>query len=296
MKFFAFAQNAQRGVAVEHKGEMRGLVARQDGYPGDLLGLLRTGQDALTAASRILSDAPALDPAKIRFLPPVDRPNKIICVGLNYADHAKESSFAAPSYPTLFCRFTTSLIGHGAPMIRPIASDQLDFEGELVAILGKGGRHISREAALSHVAGYSVFNDGSIRDYQLKAPQWTVGKNFDGTGAFGPAFVTADELPAGARGLRLQTRLNGRIMQDANTNDLIFDVVSLISIISEAITLEVGDVIVTGTPAGVGAARTPKLFMAPGDVCEVEIEGVGLLRNPIAQEHAAQSAPLRVYA
>jgi acylpyruvate hydrolase len=296
MKFFAFAQNAQRGVAVEHKGEMRGLVARQDGYPGDLLGLLRTGQDALTAASRILSDAPALDPAKIRFLPPVDRPNKIICVGLNYADHAKESSFAAPSYPTLFCRFTTSLIGHGVPMIRPIASDQLDFEGELVAILGKGGRHISREAALSHVAGYSVFNDGSIRDYQLKAPQWTVGKNFDGTGAFGPAFVTADELPAGARGLRLQTRLNGRIMQDANTNDLIFDVVSLISIISEAITLEVGDVIVTGTPAGVGAARTPKLFMAPGDVCEVEIEGVGLLRNPIAQEHAAQSAPLRVYA
>ncbi|WP_158815552.1 fumarylacetoacetate hydrolase family protein [Methylocapsa sp. S129] len=296
MRFVAFEQDTHRGLAIEHAGEIRGVVANQSAYPGDILGLLQAGPAALTAAWRVLSDAPALDPAKIAFLPPIGKPNKIICVGLNYADHARESSFAAPTYPTLFCRFTTSLIGHGAPMIRPIASDQLDFEGELVAIIGKSGRHIAREAALDHVAGYSVFNDGSIRDYQFKAPQWTVGKNFDGTGAFGPAFVTADELPAGARGLRLQTRLNDQIMQNANTEDLIFDVVSLISIISEAITLEVGDVIVTGTPAGVGAARTPKLFMAPGDICEVEIEGVGLLRNRIAQEQTAKAAPARAFA
>ncbi len=230
--------------------------------------------------------APTIDIATVTVLPPVPRPGKIICVGLNYADHAAESPYDAPDYPTLFPRFTTSLIADGAPMIRPRVSHELDFEGELVAIIGTSGRNIPKARATSHVAAYSIFNDGSVRDYQFKAPQWTVGKNFDGTGAFGPWAVTADELPDGATGLNLQTRLNGQVMQNASTDDMLFPVAELISIISQAITLEAGDIIVTGTPAGIGWARTPKLFMKPGDVVEVEIDGIGVLRNPVADEAA----------
>src|SRR5690606_6339205 len=160
-------------------------------------------------------------------------------------------------------------------------SDSLDYEGEVAVVLGKGGRYISKENALDCVAGYSIFNDGSVREYQFKAPQWTVGKNFDATGGFGPDFVTADELPAGAKGLKIETRLNGKVVQSATTSDMIFDVATLISIISEAITLEAGDVIVSGTPAGIGWARDPKLLMRDGDVCEVTVEKLGTLRNPI---------------
>jgi acylpyruvate hydrolase len=193
----------------------------------------------------------------------------------------------APDYPTLFARFSSSLIAHGEPIVRPRISDNLDYEGELLAVIGKGGRCIPRAAALSHVCGYSIFNDGSIRDFQLRTPQWTVGKNFDNTGPFGPVFVSADELPPGAHGLKIETRLNGRMMQSATTADLIFDVATLVALISEAMTLEPGDLIITGTPAGVGAARKPPVFMRAGDVCEVEIEGIGILRNPIADEAAA---------
>jgi 2-keto-4-pentenoate hydratase/2-oxohepta-3-ene-1,7-dioic acid hydratase in catechol pathway len=177
------------------------------------------------------------------------------------------------------------LIAHGAPLIRPIVSEQLDFEGELAAIIGKPGRHIPVDQALDHIAGYAPFNEASIRDYQIaRGQQWTLGKNFDGTGAFGPEFVTADELPPGAKGLHLETRLNGTVVQSANTDDLIFDIATLVSRLSEAVRLETGDVIVTGTPAGIGLFRKPQLWMKPGDVCEVEIERVGLLRNPVADE------------
>ncbi|MCO5399066.1 fumarylacetoacetate hydrolase family protein [Ralstonia soli] len=220
----------------------------------------------------------------VSFLPPLTRPGKVICVGLNYADHTKESPYEQPSYPTIFPRFNTSLIGHQAPMIRPLVSDSLDFEGELAVVLGNGGRHIPKKHALACVAGYSIFNDGSVREYQFKSPQWTVGKNFDGTGAFGPALVTTDELPEGGAGLKLQTRLNGKVVQSANTKDMLFDVASLIAILSEAITLEAGDVIVSGTPAGIGWAREPKLLMRHGDVCEVEIEGLGVLKNTVQDE------------
>jgi 2-keto-4-pentenoate hydratase/2-oxohepta-3-ene-1,7-dioic acid hydratase in catechol pathway len=178
----------------------------------------------------------------------------------------------------------TSLIGNGAVLERPLCSDSLDFEGELAVVLGSGGRHIAKERALDCVFGYSVFNDGSVREYQFKSPQWTVGKNFDRTGAFGPYVVTADELPAGAKGLLLQTRLNGEVVQSANTDDMIYDVASLISIISEAITLQAGDVIVAGTPSGIGWAREPKLLMRHGDVVEVSIEKVGVLTNPVRDE------------
>ncbi|HUH87006.1 MAG TPA: fumarylacetoacetate hydrolase family protein [Pusillimonas sp.] len=222
--------------------------------------------------------------AHARFLPPLTRPTKIICVGLNYADHTAESPYEQPDYPTLFLRLHTSLVAHNQPIVRSKLSDSLDYEGEVAVVLGKGGRYISKDKALECVAGYSIFNDGSIREYQFIAPQWTVGKNFYGTGGFGPDLVTADELPAGAKGLKIETRLNGEVVQSGNTSDMIFDVATLISIISEAITLEAGDVIVSGTPAGIGWARDPKLLMRGGDVCEVTVEKLGTLRNPIVDE------------
>ncbi len=167
-------------------------------------------------------------------------------------------------------------------MVRPPQSEQFDYEDELAAVIGMAGRNIPREEALLHIAGYSIFNDGSVRDYQFRTPQWTMGKNFDSTGAFVPCFVPASALPPGAKGLHLQTRLNGVVVQDTSTEDMVFDVAALIALLSETITLAPGDVIVTGTPAGVGFARIPPRWMKPGDVCEVEIEGIGTLRNPIA--------------
>ena len=284
MRFIRFEDAQGVGLAVEANGAAHGLHERDAGFPGDLAALVAKGRQALRQAGEALASGPAVDLAKVKVLPPFPNPPKIICVGLNYRDHSAESGFKQPDYPTLFTRFSTSLVGHGAPVVRPKVSDKFDYEGELVAVIGEGGRHISKESALDHVIGYSLFNDVSVRDYQFKSPQWTVGKNFDGTGPFGPVFVTADELPPGAKGLRLQTRLNGEIMQDANTDDMVFDVATLIAVISEAITLESGDVIVTGTPSGVGQSRKPPVFMKAGDRIEVEIEKIGLLSNPVIDE------------
>jgi 2-keto-4-pentenoate hydratase/2-oxohepta-3-ene-1,7-dioic acid hydratase in catechol pathway len=185
-------------------------------------------------------------------------------------------------------RSVMSLVPHGAPIVRPECSEKLDYEAELMVVIGRGGRHIPKETALEHVAGYSCFNDGSIRDYQRKSTQWTMGKNFDATGGFGPWLVTADELPPGARGLRIQSRLNGTVMQDSNTDRMIFDVATTIAILSEGMTLEPGDLIAMGTPSGVGYPRKPPVFMKPGDVVEIEIEGIGVLRNPIVAETSAR--------
>ncbi|VVN91476.1 fumarylacetoacetate hydrolase family protein [Pseudomonas fluorescens] len=284
MRFVHFVEGSYKGLAIEQAGILRGLNENEAGYPGSLQSLLNAGTDALHAAHSRLSEARQLDQSRIQYLPPLERPGKIVCVGLNYADHTRESPYEQPSYPTFFPRFASTLIGHGQAIIRPRVSEQLDFEGELAVIIGTGGRHISKERALDHVAGYAIFNEASIRDYQFKSPQWTIGKNFDATGAFGPTFVSADELPPGAKGLNLVTRLNGTIVQQGNTGDMIFSVVDLISILSEAVTLEPGDVIVTGTPAGIGWARRPPLFMKPGDLCTVEIAGLGTLSNPIADE------------
>lgn len=284
MRFVSIEKDTVPGIAIRESGVLKGLYANQEGYPGSLDSLLRQGQEALERAATVLMRSAVLDASALNVSVPFHRPPKIICVGLNYADHTKESPYDQPDYPTLFPRFTSSLIADGEAIVRPNCSVQLDFEGEMVAVIGQKGRHIPKDQALNHVAGYSLFNDGSVRDYQFKSPQWTVGKNFDATGAFGPEFVTADELPPGAKGLQLTTRLNGKVMQKANTSDMLFDVASLVSIISEAITLEVGDLIVTGTPAGIGYAREPKVFMKAGDVCEVEIEGIGVLRNPIVDE------------
>jgi 2-keto-4-pentenoate hydratase/2-oxohepta-3-ene-1,7-dioic acid hydratase in catechol pathway len=226
----------------------------------------------------------AVDEASLTFLAPVVHPSKIVCLGLNYRDHAEESGLGIPEFPVLFARFPSSLMGHGAPIILPKVSSQLDWEAELAVVLSKGGKNIAEADALNHVAGYSVFNDASIRDYQLRTPQWTAGKNFDDTGAFGPWLVTPEELPAGAAGLKIECRVNGNVMQSSNTGNLIFTVANTIHLLSTFMTLEAGDVLVMGTPGGVGVARNPQVWMKAGDVCEVEIEGVGLLSNPVVAE------------
>jgi len=287
MRFLSFKSGAAHGVAImTESGEVRGLTAGDSGYPGNLDALVGTGEAALRSEGTKLAGARTFDPTAIEWLPPLAAPPKIICIGLNYPAHAAEAGFQAPSYPSVFVRFNSTLIGHGASLKRPRESVQLDYEAELVAVIGRAGRRIGKEAALSHVIGYSVFNDASIRDYQMKTSQWTVGKNFDGTGAFGPYLVTHDEVPSGAKGLRVQTRLNGQILQDASTSDMIFDVATLISLLSEVCTLQPGDLLVTGTPAGVGFTRKPPVFMKAGDVCEVEVEGVGTLVNPVVNDPA----------
>ena len=254
--------------------------------PTDLKTLIAT-PGAMAAAHAAAQQAPAsamVTLASVRLLPLIPQPGKIVCMGLNYADHAKEGGNARPDYPSFFLRGATSMVGHQSPIVRPKASTQLDYEAELAVIIGQRARHLTAANALSCVAGYSCFNDASIRDYQRKANQWTIGKNFDGTGPFGPWMVTPDELPPGCEGLRIQSRLNGKVMQDANTKDFLWNVVESLRIITECMTLEPGDVIITGTPAGVGYARTPPVWMAPGDVCEIEIEGIGTLSNPIIDE------------
>lgn len=282
MRFVSFERNGKAVLGVR-EGEQVRVIGDET-----LESLLGRGVDLCDYAGNI-KGGETLSADGLKFLPPLQRPPKIICVGLNFADHTSESKYEQPDYPTLFFRVNTSLIAHEQPMVRPRVTDcaGLDFEGEIAVVLGKGGRHIAKEDALSYVAGYSVFNDGSVREYQFKTPQWTVGKNFDGTGAFGPDLVTADELPPGVKGLLLETRLNGVVVQSANTDEMVFDVASLISITSEAITLEPGDVIVSGTPSGIGWAREPKLLMKAGDVCEVTVEKIGTLRNVIVDEAAS---------
>ena len=284
MRFLNFKQDGQSGMAVADGAHFRGLFSTHAGFPGDLQSLLAQGPQALEKAAEALRQGPVIDLDNITYLPPLENPGRIFCIGLNYVDHSVESGFAVPTYPAIFSRFAASMTGHGQPIVRPRVSTQLDYEGELVAVIGKAGRYIAKEQALAHVAGYSICNDASIRDYQFKSAQWTIGKNFDDTGPFGPHFVTSDELPPGAAGLKIQTRLNGVVLQDASTSSLIFDVATLVSLLSEAVCLQPGDVIVTGTPSGVGLACKPPLFMKHGDVCEVEIEGLGILRNPVVDE------------
>jgi acylpyruvate hydrolase len=277
MRFVSYSAGGRNGLAVRRGSDLIDLGAIELGD------VLRKDPGSLQELGRSAKGAP-LDARGIRYRPPIARPPKIICIGLNYADHATESQMKKPDYPPMFSRFSTTLIGHNEPIIRPKVSTQLDYEGELVAVIGRGGKHISRERALDHIVGYSLFNEASVRDYQFKSSQWTVGKNFDATGPFGPELVTADELPPGCKGLKIETRLNGQTLQSASTDVMIFPIADLIFYISEAITLEPGDIIVTGTPSGVGFARKPPIWMKPGDICEVEVEGIGILSNPVKDE------------
>lgn len=285
MRRVTYADDGGLGLAVRRGEDLIDVGAAAEDIPVDLHivlaeALLKKVEGAVASAGR---DA-LVDQNAIEILPPIEFPGKILCIGLNYLGHAKELDLKRPDYPVVFTRAATTLIGHENPIIRPDVSFQLDYEGELAVIIGQECRHVTRAEAHSVVAGYSIFNDASLRDYQFKSSQWTMGKNFDATGAFGPEFVTADELPAGGKGLRVTTRLNGETMQDGNTDDFIFPVDELIEILSEVMTLEPGDVIITGTPAGVGVSRDPQVWMKPGDICEVEIEGIGTLRNPIVDD------------
>jgi len=254
----------------------------------DLRAALEAGTDLDAAARAALATGTRLPLAAQTFAPLVPEPGKIICLGLNYFDHAKEGGRTEkPTYPWFFFRGKSSLVAHGQPGIAPKASTKFDYEAELAVVIGRTvPRHVQRGDALQYVLGYSCFNDMSVRDFQKRTPQWTIGKNFDGTGGFGPVLVTADELPPGATGLRIQSRLNGQVMQDANTTDMIFAVDETIALLAECLTLEPGDAIIMGTPAGVGQARTPPVWMQAGDVIEIEIERIGVLRNPIAAEGA----------
>ncbi len=290
MRLVAFNQGGAGRIGVVQGEAVVDLSLAAPALPRDLLGLIRA--DALRTAGDAARNAPAaahLPLDKLRFLPPVENAGKIICLGLNYVDHAAEGGHAKPEYPSLFMRSSTSLVGHREAMLRPAASHQLDYEAELVAIIGRTvPRHTAAKDALRHVAGYSCFNDGSVRDFQRKTSQWTIGKNFDRTGGFGPWFVTADELPPGAAGLGIQSRLNGTVMQNANTSDMIFPVAETIALLSECLTLETGDLLVMGTPAGVGYARKPPVWMKDGDTIEIAIEGIGVLSNPIKDEPRAR--------
>jgi 2-keto-4-pentenoate hydratase/2-oxohepta-3-ene-1,7-dioic acid hydratase in catechol pathway len=215
---------------------------------------------------------------------PLQQPGKVICLGLNYMDHIKEGGYKVPDYPALFMRSSSSLMPSQAPMVRPTVSIQLDYEAELMLIIGKQGRHISESDALDYVFAYTIFNDGSVRDYQRKTHQWTPGKNFDNTGAVGPIVVTPDELPEGAMGLKIETRVGDEILQSANTSEMLWSVPKVIAEISSYTTLEPGDLIAMGTPPGVGHARTPPRWLKPGEVVDVEIEGIGICSNPIIDE------------
>ncbi|MFN3524719.1 MAG: fumarylacetoacetate hydrolase family protein [Paracoccus sp. (in: a-proteobacteria)] len=225
----------------------------------------------------------AVDPASVTLLSPLPNPDKIICIGLNYMSHITETGRDKPARPSIFTRSASSLVGHDVPLIRPRASDWFDFEGELAVIIGTRGRDIPEDKALDHVAGYSCFNDGSIRDFQRHTSQFWAGKNFDQSGSMGPWIVTADELSDPAA-QSLQTRLNGEVVQQTPIADLAFSIPELIAYISVVTELLPGDIIATGTPSGVGLFREPKLFMKDGDVIEVEISGIGRLTNPVRDQ------------
>ncbi len=285
MRLLSFVDARGTGWGVERDG---GVVTQRqlgDDLPADLLAFItRAATDpGLTAeVARRAAAARVQGWDGLTRLPCVPRPGKVVCLGVNYVDHAKEGGNTVADYPTLFLRGATSLLAHDAPLRVPAVSDKLDYEAELAVVIGRPARAVNEAQALASVFGYACFNDATLRDYQRRTTQWTIGKNFDATGGFGPSLVTADELPPGATGLHIESRLNGRVMQSASTSDMVFGVARTIALLSACMTLEPGDVLMMGTPSGVGYARTPPVWMKPGDVVEVEIEGIGTLRNPVS--------------
>ena len=287
MKLMMFAKGTGASLGLVDGESVIDLAAADASLPKTLLALVEAGPAALAAVKAAAAKAPAsakLPLASVKPALPIARPPKFICVGLNYLEHAKEGGHAPPTYPSFFPRWSNSLLAAGQPVVRPKVSNQLDYECELTIVVGKGGRNIPEARALDHVFGYTIFNDVSVRDFQRKTSQWLAGKNFDGTGPLGPVVVTADALPLGASGLDIMTRVNGQTMQSSNTSDMIFSVARCISILSEFMTLEAGDLIATGTPSGVAHARKPPNWMKAGDTVEIEIEKIGILRNPIVDE------------
>jgi 2-keto-4-pentenoate hydratase/2-oxohepta-3-ene-1,7-dioic acid hydratase in catechol pathway len=286
MKLASYARNGSRTYGVVVGDRVISLApagsSLRAALAGGLDGLLARAETAIPAAG----DAAAVPLADITLLPVIPDPAKIFCVGLNYSDHRAEASRDETPFPPIFFRFADTQIGHGQPAIKPASSQQFDYEGELAVVIGKPALAVPESEAMSVVAGYSCYNDLSARDWQMHTSQWGPGKNFPGTGAFGPWLVTADELPDPAV-LHLTTRVNGEQRQDAAVRDLIFSVPALIAYISAFTPLAPGDVIVTGTPAGVGLFRQPPAFLTAGDVVEVEIAGIGTLRNVVADQASA---------
>lgn len=287
MRLISYRENWNECVGVLQGDTVYDVNKLLSAPAGSMRSVIAGGKPVLNEISTALK---ATDPsqgkplASVELLPVIPDPEKILCIGLNYADHAKEGGNPIPDYPALFMRARNSLIADGENIVRPACSHKLDYEAELLLIIGDRAKSVSEANALNHVFGYSIFNDGSVRDYQRKSNQWTPGKNFDRTGPVGPWIVTADELPAGAAGLAIQSRLNGEVMQSSNTDQFIFTVPRIIAILSEVMTLEPGDMVAMGTPAGVGYPRNPPVFMKPGDKIEVEIEGIGILTNGIVDE------------
>ena len=286
MRLVAFEQEGRAVLGARVGDQVVRLSDVVPGLPQDVnqaIGALGLPGSAAELQGK-LDAAPKRPLAGLALLPVVPRPGKVVCIGLNYVEHAKEGNNPIPDYPAVFFRGATSLAAHGQPLLRPKASEKFDYEAELVIVIGQRARHLSEADALSCVAGYTCMNEGSLRDYQRKSGQWTMGKNFDRTGGFGPEIVTPDELPQGPNALRITSRLNGQTMQDSNTSDMIFSVPRILAILSEVMTLEPGDIIATGTPSGVGYPRKPPVFMKAGDVAEIEIEGIGILSNPVEDE------------
>jgi 2-keto-4-pentenoate hydratase/2-oxohepta-3-ene-1,7-dioic acid hydratase in catechol pathway len=290
MKIVGFEANGGLHLGVVEGEEVIDLQAVDNSIPSDLGEVLRRNIGDLSSLRETAkrAAASARRPLKgLKFGLPVARPGKVICLGLNYLEHVKEGSQRdnIPKFPTIFMRGNTSLVPHGQPIIRPKASETLDYEAELIFVVGKRAKHLSLDNAYACIAGYACGNEGSIREYQRKTTQWDMGKNFDRTGGFGPWMVTADELPPGAKGLKIQSRLNGQVMQSDNTSNMMFPIAETIAYITQGLTLEPGDIIFTGTPSGVGHARKPNpVWMKAGDTCEIDIEAVGVLVNPIAAE------------
>ena len=284
MKYLVGETDNGTAVFAVKSNEAFNLTVLDSAVGRDLMALISDPALAESVAKK-LSGAAGVPVSSITPALPVSNPGTIICLGLNYTDHIKEGGYDIPDYPALFMRGKNSIMAAGASLVRPKCSDKLDYEAELMFIVGKGGRHISEADALGHVFGYTVFNDGSVRDYQRKKHQWTPGKNFDNTGAIGPFVVTPDEVPAGAAGLKIESRVGDEILQSSNTGNMIWSVAQTIATISEYTTLEPGDLIAMGTPPGVGHAKKPNpRWLVPGEVVDIEIEGIGICSNPIVDE------------
>lgn len=282
MKLLSFTRNGQTGFGMKVEGGVVDLTGRLQPGIKSLRGAIAA--DLLPAAEAFANGRAAdYRLSDITLLPVIPDPAKILCVGLNYETHRAETKRPDAKHPTVFTRYADSQIAHRQPMLKPNFSDALDYEGEMSVIIGRGGRCISEATAMSHIAGYACYNDGTVRDWQRHTHQFTPGKTFPGTGAFGPWMVTTDEVGDYTK-LPIQTRLNGEVMQDATLADLIFPVARLISYISSFTPLSAGDVILSGTPGGVGDRREPPLYMKPGDVIEVEIGMLGTLVNQVIEE------------
>ncbi len=279
MKVVSFVRNGKSSYGVVVNNGIVDVGARLGSKYADLVAVLKAGAlaEVEAAAKGAAADLPY---EGTTLLPVIPNPGKIVCVGVNYDEHRREMGREPPGHPTIFVRFPESQVAHNQPLLKPAESDKLDYEAELAVIIGKRGYKVSEDDAFSIVAGYSCYNDGSVRDWQTHTGQFTPGKNFNATGGFGPWMVTADEIPD-AQALEIQSRLNGQVMQKSNTDLMTFNIRKIIKYVTTFTPLEPGDVIATGTPGGVGTKRNPPVYMKDGDIIEIEIEKIGILRNPV---------------